>query len=237
MKKRYLIGIPVLYNACVTKTAIDSVIDKENVDVLIIDNGADQDVKDLIYSYGHKISIISNYENVYVNPAWNQILNYFLNNEKYDYVCIMNSDIIMQPQFNIVMNEHHEVFPDDILIPKCIDDKTKINEPVDLLIGTVEKVHSGTAGINIILNRKQAKIVFPLPSWILVWFGDQIIYEVLREIGYDTFVLDILICYHYGSQNVKRLPGVSEIIEEDKRQWALHGPEHKQKLIEKFKFR
>lgn len=234
--KKYLIGIPVLYNSIVTKKAIDSVIKKENIDILIIDNGAEIDVKDVIYSYKESnLFIIKNETNMYVNYSWNQILEHFLKHLEYDYICIMNSDIIMQPQFNEVLENYHNINPNSIVIAHQINDITEITNKVDLDNYTIKVVTEGTAGVNIILNRKQAKIVYPIPGYINIWFGDNFIYEVLRELGYKTIILSNLVAYHYGSQNVSRLKGVAEIIEEDKRNWSLYSEQNKKDRVNRYK--
>lgn len=52
---RYLIGIPCLYGEGHTREAIDSVVNNPNVDLLLIDNGAEKPVHDLINYYeSHK---------------------------------------------------------------------------------------------------------------------------------------------------------------------------------------
>jgi hypothetical protein len=57
----------------------------------------------------------------------------------------------------------------------------------------------------------------------------------LRGIGYKTYVLDNLVAYHYGSQNVRRLPGISEMIERDKENWNLYSYKDIQEIIKEYK--
>jgi GT2 family glycosyltransferase len=134
MQSKYLVGIPCLYGSEVTRNAIQSVIEKTNVDVLVIDNGADEDVKRVIEEFFNKgqIIVVRNEKNIFVNPAWNQILQYFLKDNSYDYCCIMNSDIIMQPEWNDVLNIYHKQYPDNIPIAKHISDITKIKDKINL---------------------------------------------------------------------------------------------------------
>lgn len=214
---KILVGIPCLFGSVHTKESIDSVINE--AEVLLIDNRAEQSVKDVISSYNcHKIH---NKENIYVNPAWNQIIEFFLKNDYYDSLVIMNSDIIMENGWSDVLKKAET---DIIAIPNLGD----ATEDVE--------VYSGTPGVFIHLNRKQAEIIYPIPEFIKVWFGDNWIYEILRSLGYKTIIYHELKASHYhnGSQNVSRVKGISEIIEEDKRQWELNGIPEMNKVIQKY---
>jgi GT2 family glycosyltransferase len=207
---KILVGIPCLFGHVHTKQAIDSVINES--DVLIIDNGSEQLIKDLILGYKDKsnVHVIRNKENIFVNPAWNQIIDFFLKNEHYDSLVIMNSDVIMERGWSDVLMK---VPTDIIAIPNSGNQKENI------------EVHNGTNGVFIHINRKHAKIIYPIPEYCKVWFGDQFIYTVLRKLGYKTIVYHELIGNHYhnGSQNVSKVHGISEIIEEDKKYWELNG--------------
>jgi len=63
---KILVGIPCLSGYGHTKEAIDCVLSQDNVDLLLIDNGADQDVKDLfiLYSQDNRVTVIHNEKNL-----------------------------------------------------------------------------------------------------------------------------------------------------------------------------
>lgn len=197
---KILVGIPCLYGAEHTKKAIDSVINE--ADVLVIDNGAEKEVNDLISAYGSRVFCIKNPVNVYVNPAWNQIMEFFLAG-KWDRLVIMNSDLIMQYGWSKRLR--------DGIIPIISDDNCKTE-----IVCT-----EGTPGVFICLDRKMTEIVYPIPPDIKVWFGDNWIFETLRSVGYQTIMIPGLKAHHWhnGSQTVQRVPGISEIIEDDKIAW------------------
>lgn len=202
---KILVGIPCLFGAAHTKESIDSVINEAAV--LLIDNGAEKSVKDVISKYNcHKIH---NKDNLFVNPAWNQIISFFLNSD-YDSLVIMNSDLIMNKGWSDVLKSVEE----DIIAVPNMGAAAQDSE-----------VYSGTPGVFIHLNKTQARIIYPITSCIKVWYGDNWVYEILRSLGYKTVVYHKLIATHYhsGSQNVSRVKGISEIIEEDKRQWVGKG--------------
>jgi GT2 family glycosyltransferase len=217
---KILVVIPCLYGAEHTREAIDSVVHQNNVDVLLIDNGAERSVKDLINSYmnfPNPLTCISNRVNLYVNPAWQQGIDYFLSCSEYDYLIIMNSDLIMRSDWSENLMARWEAYPNTIYIPQIIQDK-EFKHGVN---SHDIEVSEGTPGVFITLNRNQAEIINPLPTELKVWFGDNWIYEILRGLGYKTIIPNNVVSYHYWSQNVQKVAGISEIIEEDKRQWEL----------------
>lgn len=226
---KILVVIPCLYGVDHTREAIESVINKPDVDLLLIDNGAEQSVKQVIVDAKPKYCI-SHPQNIYVNPAWQYGIDTFLKLPEYTHLIIMNSDLIMQKDWDVVLRKRWAVNPDEICIPIIQDDKNMIAR-VSTDVLSAQLVHEGTPGVFITLSRKQVEIINPLPTECLVWFGDQWIYEILRGCGYQTVIPSNLISYHYWSQNVQKVAGIGEIIEEDKRQWEI-VKHRKQPIIE-----
>lgn len=217
---KYLVGIPCLYGAGHTKEAIESVVNEQDVSVLLIDNGAEEEVVKIInhYSTMDNVFVIHNEENIYVNPAWNQIIEFFLKSDS-DYLLIMNSDLVLHDYWKMCIGIYLNANPDIIPVPVISNDKSILNTKEKMYPEATE-VFEGTPGVLIIINKEQAKHIYPIPEAIKVWFGDNWIYEGLRKLGYKTMVLSSLISYHSGSQNVSRVKGISEIIEQDKIEWA-----------------
>lgn len=200
---RTIVGIPVLYNGSTCLKAFKSVIGE--ADLLIVDNNSEKDVKQAIREIWHEhanVKVIKNAENVYVNPAWQQIINYFLDS-KYDQLVIMNSDLILEPGWSSYL----------------VDGMCCI--PTDGSHETDEIVTTGTPGIFITLDKKMAELINPLPENLKIWFGDEFLFTKLRKAGYKTIVRAGLKAVHYqnGSQTCKRLPEFQEIIERDKIAW------------------
>ncbi len=233
-----LVAIPLLYNGEMCEEAINSVVHKEHVSVLLIDNGSENDVKKVInkFSVLPNVHIIRNEKNLFVNPAWNQSMDFFLRNLQFTHIAIMNSDLVMHNLWDWVLLNRLLENPDEISIPRMIDDKYfggMENTNSDVCNAT--EVHSGTAGVFILMNRKHVGIVNPIPSEILCWFGDNYLYSILRELGYKTVIPDNFLCYHAHSQTIQRVKGISEIIEEDKRQWANVVEPKMNELIARYK--
>ncbi len=218
---KILVAIPCLTGAAHVKEAIDSVIGKENVDVLIFDNGAEADVKAVIASYEDRPGILTGGcgENIYVNPAWNKFLDFFIRHTNYSHLIIMNSDLIMQKDWDIVLKKRWEINPNEILVPVITQDKGLMSADISTDPGKFQTVTEGTPGVFITIPRHLAARCYPIPDSILVWFGDLFIYSIFRTLGYPTIIPENLVSYHYWSQTVQRVTGISEIIEKDKLAW------------------
>lgn len=217
---KMLIGIPCLYGYAHTEDAIKSVVFHPDVHLLLIDNGAESDIKRLIKDYASlgNVTVIHNPENVYVNPAWNQIIKFFLDGE-FDLLGIMNSDLTMQFNWADSLRNLYEKFGDDytyvpVIKPDRDDIKIRVNTS-EFNIFTV----ASAPGIFITLNRKQAERIYPIPEDCKVWFGDDWIYGILRGLGGKTAVASNLIAYHGVSQTVQRVEGIDKVIEKDKIAW------------------
>lgn len=240
---KILVAIPVLYHGhifdeCVQSVLNNTILKGVDVDLLIGDNGSPADVKAVIQKYwtNPRMKIIIEPTNIYVNPIWNKFMQFFLANDEYDYLIIMNSDLILQKNWAEVCKNYWEVFPDEILIPKVAQDRNLLLRDENTSVTPAQEVHAGTAGVFITLNRKQCQMVYPIPEEILVWFGDQWIYEILRT-KYKTVIPENLIAYHFhgGSQTVGTTNGISQIIEDDKANWAHIVNPLKLKKIEQWK--
>jgi hypothetical protein len=233
---KYLVGIPCLLGADHTRMAIESVVYKSDTDLLLIDNGSEASVKELIRSYEHlpNVIVIHNPINIYVNPAWNQILKHFLDNKQYSHVMIMNSDLVLHKEWLTMLDLYFREYPTVIPLPVMSDNAAILHQNIPFVLKHHE-VNQGTPGALIVLNRQHAEAVYPIPSYIKVWFGDNWIFEILRALDYKTIVVDNFLSYHSWSQNVSRVPGIAGIIEEDKKQWGSKGEKDKADLIHKLK--
>lgn len=217
---KILVGIPVLSGYDHTKNAIDSVLSQENVDLLIIDNGADLDVKPLfiLYSQDERVTVISNPENRYVNPAWNQIVKYFLASLSHDYLVIMNSDLLMNKNWSRVLFNRFITYKNESYLPNVIDDRTLVDQNIGIE-SICQEVTGGVPGIFITLTKEQARLIYPITEDCLIWYGDNWIYDILRGSGHKTIILNNLIAHHGGSQTVSRLIGIDKLIEFDTKLW------------------
>ena len=228
--KNFLVGIPAYLGVGHTIEAIESA-QSENSEVLVIDNNSEKGIKDYIYSHDN-LKVITNEKNEYVNPAWNQLMEYFLEHKEYDVLCIMNSDLILPPKWDKALDLFYDFMPNNAIpVGTTIDDKTKISE-CDLTKVEVNAVDGGIAGIFICLTRKQCEAVYPIPHYIKIWWGDNWCFEVLRMLGHKTFIYENLKLYHAVSQNVSKTEGISALIEIDREMWNTHSEQDKKNRVE-----
>lgn len=213
---KILVGIPVLMNAELFKQSVESVLGREDVDLLIIDNGSESDVKAVIrlYELLPNVHVVRNEVNGFVNFSWNQIMFCFLNNN-YDRLCIMNSDVVLQQDWDTVLRNYWEVFVDDLLLPVVANELST----VDTSFNSGQLVTEGTAGIFITLTKQQCEMVYPIPSMIKIWFGDNWAFSILRGVGFKTVIPPNFLATHATSSTVSRLAEAGAIIEQDKIAW------------------
>lgn len=205
--KKILVGIPVIYcEECVSQ-CLDS-IEPQADEILIVDNNSTEGIKKII---SDKNKIV-NPQNVFVNPAWNQIMEYFLKSEN-DILIILNSDMIVRNDaLNIIRNINID---EDlsIVLPSQVKSFSQIPD------SKIEEIPWGYPGIMIILTRKMCEIVYPIPDGIKLWFGDDWIYKNLKKAGYSLRIYSSIECIHSGSRSLFSLPDYSSIIEDDKVKW------------------
>ena len=207
--KNILVGIPVIYDFNCVKRCLAHV--KGADDILIIDNNATADIKNLIEPYNK----IVNNNNIYVNPAWNQLMRYFLDHPEYDTIIILNSDIYLKDDvFKIIKSLNLDAL-------KVIPLVTGVSEFTEVKDHYVSIVEDGVPGVFICLSRKMVEAVYPIPEEIKLWFGDNWIFGKLRKLNYKMTIYNDLQAIMDWSRSIGKLPEANALIEEDKKAWNL----------------
>lgn len=206
---KILVGIPVIYDANCVRRCLAHIKGADGI--LIIDNNATLDIKEIIRPYNK----IVNEKNIYVNPAWNQIMLYFLDHPEFDTVIILNSDIYLK----------HDVFTKiksiDLDAQKVIPLVTGVSAFYDSPNPTTQVVEAGVPGVFICLSRKMVELVYPIPSEIKLWYGDNWIFNKLQLLDYKMTIYSDLQAIMDWSRSIGLLPEAHTIIEEDKKAWNL----------------
>jgi hypothetical protein len=202
-----LVGIPVIYcEDCVSEclAAIEPQVDE----VLIIDNAATAGIKKIIAGK----NVIQNPQNVFVNPAWNQIMEYFLKTS-HDTLIILNSDLVLRENSIDIIRQI------DIDLEKTIVLPSQVSSFSDSPAGDITTIPWGYPGIMIVLTRKMCELVYPIPNDLKLWFGDDWIFGKLIKAGYSLNIYSEIESIHGGSRSLFVLPGYTDLIEEDKAVW------------------
>lgn len=218
---KILICVPIILNADVAREAIKQIVDQKDVTVVLCNNGGDQHIKNVINEFALKpdVSVWTRSQNVYVNPIWNDFIEYFLIKDEWDHLIIMNSDLTLQKDWAEVVKNRWEKRPHESLIPQVLDDKNLmfIDEKTEYAHGI--QAYEGIPGIFITLTKKQAGMIFPLPKECKIWFGDTWLYSILVALGEKVVSPENLKAFHHHSTSVQKVPRAYEIIEEDKIAW------------------
>lgn len=234
---KILCCIPVVFGSEVLEECLNQLINIPNVDILVCLNGAEPAVKKVCDEFRtrHGVKIWTNKVNAYVNSVWNDFIEYFINSD-YDYLCLCNSDITLNINWSDILKSRWFKNPQEIILPKVIDDKTLMYKSVRMCADKVGYPTGGVPGIFITLTQEQASAVYPIePKDMLVWFGDNFLFSVLLGLGYKIAVPDNFLCYHHHSYTTQRVEGISEIIENDKIIWETVGKHKVQERIKKLK--
>lgn len=206
-----LVGVPVFRVVDLTRKCLISLLEFP-AEVLVVDNNADPDIKLLLNNeLANKVHIIHNEENMYCNGGWNQILQYGIE-RGYDVVGLGSSDVILHPGWYNAIRERAK-HPKEVWLPRVGDGPTKFDYE------DVEEVRGGLAGFFTFMPIEAAKIVYPIPSTIRHWFGDQYMFEKLRREGWNTVIINDMRAYHQQSAITLRVPEAYNVIEQDKVAW------------------
>lgn len=153
---KFTIIIPVYNTAFYLKNALTSIenqtFDKEQIQVLIIDDGSIDNTKSVIERYKKNSSLKIEYY-YKENGNWGSVINFVKNNHlaKGDYITVLDSD--------------------DLLCPNALKLVSKIQKPYKVIIGNFKKVkskskikvHTYSHFLKIPKNKIQAQTPFCIP--------------------------------------------------------------------------
>jgi hypothetical protein len=179
--------------------------------------------KHAISTYGCDTYIISNNKYLdikadlvndpteWCNGAWNQAMKYFLEGD-WTHLALGTSDVIMKEDWKSFIPFREK----EVWVPTYANSLEKLPDT----IGEERLLAGGVAGAFTILPREAVEIVYPIPSKLKLWFGDEYIFDKLKRHGWK--VMQYAGCaYHYGSISIaSNQHEALKVIEEDKIAWA-----------------
>lgn len=181
------------------------------VQVLAVDNGASEECRAVLNEFRGRLRIIRYDENVYVNQAWNRIATEFLASSAHMLV-IANADAVTSNGWDLKLGCAYA--PDAYWRAVGVRERKELPTHFSL---TYEPGHS--AGVFFAMARDDVARVFPIPSRIRIWYGDDWIWSLLEGMGRRPVVIDTIRIWHQGSVSSRRLPEFARVCEEDKRAW------------------
>lgn len=207
--------VPVYNEFHYTKQLLDELHKVETpFQLIIIDNWSTDETKDYFVNamptYDKQIGFIykRHEENTYVNPAWNEWVK--LATEKY--IMIINNDLLLEQWFEKPLIE-------------ALHDNIMISSPIYTIWDKQNDVryqHNRFNPNNLCWHcycmRKEHRP--KIPESIKIWFGDNYIFETMKQRGMIQVACPNSRIHHFESKTVKR-PEVQAIIEQDKAEWFV----------------
>lgn len=209
-----LVGVPCYKDGPMVDRCLRS-LQEPTTQLLIVDNGAGSDVKQAIVGRG---IVVRNDVNLYVNPAWNQIMRFFLDRpDQYDLLVIANSDLVLDAAWAEKLRAH-----------RAADRREQI------VFGKVSPQHS-SMGAFFAMTRAVVQAACPIPDELLIYGGDDFIFEVNRRVGFAQCIVEDLTMFHAVSGTISKSPELWEIGRRDSARWNHHVlPELVPKRVEEF---
>jgi hypothetical protein len=207
---KILVGIPVFRVKDLVRRSINSAIGFP-ADVLVVDNNADADIKLMLKrEYEGKVYVLKHDQNLYCNGGWNSILKYGIHSG-YDIIGLGSSDVILHAGWHELITARAQ-HGNEVWIPR-------IAEPTTCRSSEDVTVVESQAGYFTFLPVEAAKLVYPIPSTIRHWFGDQYMFEKLRSEGWRTVIINNMTAHHQQSAITFRVPEAQGVIAQDKIEW------------------
>jgi GT2 family glycosyltransferase len=207
------------------------------VDVVVIDNGSTDEAKAGIATHADGIEVIRNPENVYVNPAWNQLAERFLQSDS-EILVIANSDVLVRPGWaeslldRLAGSIAHERAarryygtdrPDragkELWFGRRVSDIDEARGDPQHSAEEAPPGSSCTRGGFYAMKRAMVPLVFPIPPPLLIWYGDNWIFDILARLGYQEITLRDIVVWHAESVSQNRIPEIGSITWEDQQRW------------------
>lgn len=212
-----LVGVPCYKDGLMVARCLLS-LQEPRVQLIIVDNGSSLDVKTAIARKG---IVIQNAVNRYVNPAWNQMMAWFLACPgRYDLLVLANSDLVLDAGWSDKLRARRAA-----------------SEGEQILFGKVGSQQS-SRGAFFAMTPGAVRAVHPIPDELLIYGGDDFIFEVNQRVGFTEAIVDDLTMFHVVSGTISRSPELWDIGHRDNAYWHHHVlpklvPERVQDVLER----
>ena len=195
-----LVGVPCYKDGLMVDRCLRSLLEPR-IQLLIVDNGSTPDVKQVLVDKG---VVIRNEVNRYVNPAWNQMMEWFLRLDRYDLLVLANSDLVMTAGWASKLRAHRTA-----------------NRQDQIIFGKVDSGQS-SMGAFFAMTRRSVLACYPIPDDILIYGGDDFIFEVNRRVGFPESVVEDVTMFHAVSGTISKSPELWDIGKRDNERWHHH---------------
>ena len=197
-----LVGVPCYKDGSMVDQCLRS-LEETGVQLLVVDNGSAPDVRRAISGRG---IVLLNNANRYVNPAWNQLMQWFLGRPaRYDLLVLANSDLRLVPGWSAKLRAHRQ-----------------IHRHEQLIFGIDAQRRRKSAGTFFAMTRRMVTASYPIPDDLLIMGGDDFIFHVGIGLGYEEYVVDSVTMSHVERGTYDKSPEVWDIARRDTNRWNTH---------------
>ncbi|MES2395659.1 MAG: hypothetical protein V4549_06635 [Bacteroidota bacterium] len=202
-------------------------------DLFVIQDNSQCDVIDVFKELNITPNIITD-EDWYVNKCWNAGMKYFLESD-YDLICLATMDTWMRDNWKAILEHNYNPLSDEVVLPDFVTEGDLKMEELNQSVPYCERFlrTSGTGNFATFFNRKAVELFYPIPDEIKLWYGDEWIFTILRNIGFKTVTYTQLYAYQFGSITVNQNTKAFDVIQHDKEAWESSV---KNKMIDKINY-
>jgi GT2 family glycosyltransferase len=213
---RYLVMRFTVVMAChnnlhLTRQSVES-LQAQEVEFVFVDNASTDGTGRYLAAVPNSTAL-TNPENVFVNPAWNQGLAVALERPA-DYVVVSNNDIVAQRGWERAAADGFAKHQDGFFIPSIYD-----------VQGSDRKMDLWTwGGYFMVFSRRQVDEFYPLPECFKILHGDRFIDASLKRAGYRCYSLSGLKVRHLGQRTRHR--SINDLCHKDNKNFMTFFNEH-----------
>ena len=221
--KRIMLGVPCFAESReLLESSLRSFMEPE-VDVVAVDNGGSLVVKAVLGELEPLITVLRNPENVYVNPAWNQLAAHFLASES-EILLLANADLIAAPNWSASLlmrcDRARAAGDREYWLGRALSAEAESLAPQTPSVETVEHSAGGSvSGAFFAMTQEAASIAFPIPPELRIHCGDDWVHLLLAEAGFRQRILRDMAVWHKGFVSGSRLPEFAAVIDRDRVLW------------------
>jgi GT2 family glycosyltransferase len=167
----------------------------------IIDNGSTDDTQRVCTEFSKKLlgmEYVRHDHNIGVNPAW----NYAFEKSDADHIAVLNNDLILNHDFFDKIISTIEQHPDcAIAQPLNISNPDHVYRKCQQL--KVSTVTRKMVGYAFTVSRHLLEIAGPIPKSLVIYCGDQVLFDIAIEEHLPVLLMEHNFIYHYGSVTCK----------------------------------
>ena len=225
----FSIIIPVHNHADHTESILKDISENSEVpsQIIIIDNGSIDNTKEVVSKFRDNlfIKLISLSKNIGVNAAWNMGMRL----AAYNYISILNNDLVLNKHFFKIIRKTFEANPNcGMLCPKTSHKSFEEEDVSNYIKAVREETYSGASIVHPVpwrngwaftVRKKLVKHLM-IPKELFNYCGDDFHYLTLKKLNYDILMMEQNRIFHYEAITGKSTK-LRDRMFEDTNKWKI----------------